>query len=77
MNVLAIATATLKKKKKLYPRAYMKNISFYQEVSFILDPFRFNTSISRFVVVVVVLIVHVPKTNIKSVEQISNVITTI
>lgn len=55
----------------------MENISFYQEVSFILDPFRFNTSISRFVVVVVVLIVHVPKTNIKSVEQISNVITTI
>lgn len=55
----------------------MENISFYQEVSFILHPFRFNTSISRFVVVVVFLIVHVPKTNIKSVEQISNVITTI
>lgn len=32
---------------------------------------------SHFVVVVVFLIVHVPKTNIKSVEQISNVITTI
>ena len=55
----------------------MENTSFYQEVSFILHPFRFNTSISRFVVVVVFLIVHVPKTNIKSVEQISNVITTI
>ena len=55
----------------------MENASFYQEVSFILHPLRFNTSISRFVVVVVFLIVHVPKTNIKSVEQISNVITTI
>lgn len=55
----------------------MENISFYQEVSFILHPLRFNTSISRFVVVVVFLIVDVPKTNIKSVEQISNVITTI
>lgn len=55
----------------------MENASFYQEVSFILHPFRFSTSISRFVVVVVFLIVHVPKTNIKSVEQISNVITTI
>lgn len=55
----------------------MKNASFYQEVSFILDPFRLNSSMSHFVVVVVFLIVHVPKTNIKSVEQISNVITTI
>ena len=47
MSVLAIVTATLKKKKKtlvLYPKAYMENVSFYQEVSFILHPFRFNTS---------------------------------
>lgn len=79
MNVLAIVTATFKKKTLvLYPKAYMENVFFfYQEVSFILHPFRFNTSISHFVVVVVFLIVHVPKTNIKSVEQISNVITTI
>ena len=44
MNVLAIVTATLKNFSTLSQGLHGKRF-FYQEVSFILHPFRLNTSI--------------------------------